>query len=89
MKVYKFSAIYCGPCRMYASTFKKIKEEYKDRVEFLEIDIDQDEALTKQFNISSIPTTVLVDNENNEIGRYNEIIDEQKLRNLIDDALAS
>ena len=35
MKILKFSASWCGPCRVFANTFKKVSEmeEYKD-IEF-------------------------------------------------------
>jgi thioredoxin 1 len=60
MKTIKyFSAKWCGPCR----TFKPIMNEIANEgysVQF--IDIDQNETLTSQYNVKSVPTTVIEEN---------------------------
>jgi len=60
MKTMKyFSAKWCGPCR----TFKPIMNEIANEgysVQF--IDIDQNETLTSQYNVKSVPTTVIEEN---------------------------
>lgn len=69
-KIIKFSAIWCQPCRVYATTFHKVEEmeEYKD-IKFMEIDIENDdngEILAEKYQIRSVPTTILLD-ENDEL----------------------
>ena len=60
MKTIKyFSAAWCGPCK----TFKPIMNEVAGEgysVQF--IDIDQSSALAKQYNVRSVPTTVIEEN---------------------------
>lgn len=68
--VIKFSATWCGPCRVYADTFKKASEmeEYKG-IEFKSIDIENDEdgeILVEKYQIRSVPTTILAD-ENGDV----------------------
>jgi thiol-disulfide isomerase/thioredoxin len=68
MKVIKFSAPWCGPCKVYAETFKKIQvcEEFKND-DFLEINVEEDDdALTDKYSIKSVPTTIVL-NENSEV----------------------
>lgn len=69
MKILKFSASWCGPCRVFANTFKKVSEmeEYKD-IEFKSIDIESDEGelYVEKYNIRSVPTILLLD-ENDDI----------------------
>ena len=69
-KIIDASASWCGPCRVFANTFKKVSEieEYKD-IEFKSVDIENDEdadLLVAKYNIKSVPTILLLD-ENDEI----------------------
>jgi|TARA_R110002167_G_scaffold241728_1_gene446997 thioredoxin-like negative regulator of GroEL len=60
MKTVKyFTATWCGPCK----TFKPIMNEIASEgysVQF--IDIDQNQTLTSQHNVLSVPTTVIEEN---------------------------
>lgn len=69
-QVIKFSATWCAPCKAFAPTFNKVKamDEFKN-IEFKELDIEEDEEgidLVEKFQIRSVPTTVLVD-DNGEV----------------------
>ena len=70
MKILKFSASWCGPCRVFANTFKKVSEmeEYKD-IEFKSIDIESDEGelYVEKYNIRSVPTILILDENDNII----------------------
>jgi thiol-disulfide isomerase/thioredoxin len=69
-KVIKLGAEWCGPCHAYSPTFKKVSnlEEYKD-LTFEEIDIEDSEdgdIFAEKYQIKSVPTTILLD-ENDEV----------------------
>lgn len=68
--VIKFWASWCGPCTMYAPTFNKATEMLRsEEINFIEINTDDDpEELTKKYGVSSIPTTIILD-ENDEMIR--------------------
>jgi len=70
-QIFKFSASWCGPCRVFADTFKKVSEmdEYKG-IEFKSIDIENDEdgeLMVEKYQIRSVPTTVLADENGDAI----------------------
>ena len=62
MKVIKFWAEWCGPCQTYKSQWNKVVEELKDEdIEFLDINVDKDDTgLAAEYNVMSIPFTVVV-----------------------------
>ncbi len=66
-KVIKISATWCMPCHAYAKTFDAVKadERFKD-IEFEELDAEENEELCEKYGVRSIPTTIMLD-ENNEV----------------------
>jgi len=91
-KVYKFSATWCSPCKVYAQTFEKVKnmEEFKD-IEFKAIDIENDdnaEMLVEKYQIKSVPTTVLLDENDDLIYKVMGNIPQKDLIEIINQALS-
>lgn len=58
-KVYKFSASWCGPCKMLAKTLSTIESP----LPIEEVDIDANPTLTQQFRVRGVPTLVLVEDD--------------------------
>ena len=53
-----FSAEWCQPCKILGP----IMEQVAKQVPVNKVNVDYDVTLTKQYNITSVPTVVLVDN---------------------------
>lgn len=75
MKVMKFGASWCSPCKMLQNIIDGITTE----VEIESIDIDEDPKLAQQYNIRGVPTLVMVDDTGNEIKRNVGMITRDKL----------
>ena len=62
-KVIKFFADWCGPCKVYAPAFEKVKQELQsDEITFIEINVDNDtENLSGEYGVRGIPHTVVVE----------------------------
>tara|TARA_R100000008_G_C3454277_1_gene100960 strand:- start:267 stop:515 length:249 start_codon:yes stop_codon:yes gene_type:complete len=61
-----FSATWCGPCK----AFKPIMEELKREGYNIDIiDVDEQQALAKAYNVKSLPTTIIESN-GNELSRF-------------------
>ena len=81
--VIKFWAGFCGPCRDYAPVFDKIKEEFRDSVEFVEVDIDKDsEKLVTKYKVDAVPTTVFLEGTT-VVQTIKGAIPEDQLKDLI------
>ena len=90
-KVIEFSASWCAPCRAFGNTFHRVSEmkEYKN-IEFKEIDIEKDEdgeVLAEKYQVRSVPTTVLVDEDGEPIYKVMGNIPEKDLITLINESL--
>lgn len=80
MKVYKFGAEWCGPCRTLNRNLNYFKE-----CEVVNFNVDEtDEETLNKYNIRNIPVTILVDDNDNELYRWvglfnvNEIAEKMK-----------
>lgn len=50
-----FYADWCGPCQTLLPTVEKLAEEYKDTVEILKVNIDEQKTIASHFKVKSIP----------------------------------
>lgn len=66
--VIDFSASWCGPCKMMAPILEDVADKYKGKYYFYQIDVDSEEYLAQRFQISAVPTIVVL-KKGNEIGR--------------------
>ena len=62
-------AEWCGPCKMMAPFFEEISEldEFKN-VKFCKVNVDEEEEIAELFNVSAIPTFIILKNKQ-EIAR--------------------
>lgn len=87
IKVVKMWASWCGPCRMYNPVFQKVTEENKnENIEFSDVDIENDpNNLKVVYGISSIPFTVIVDEDGQVLRKKAGYMREEQLLNFINE----
>ena len=54
-----FWAAWCGPCRMIAPVLDELAEEMDGKVRFAKLNVDENQQIAYQFQVSSIPTFIL------------------------------
>jgi thioredoxin 1 len=68
VKVKRFTAVWCGPCRQLAPTFNELANEFPN-VSFETIDVDTSPDPVQEYMITSVPT-VIVEHNGNAVQRY-------------------
>ena len=58
--VVDFSATWCGPCKMLAPVLEEVSEEYAGKVDFFNVDVDENPDLAMQYKIMNIPALVVL-----------------------------
>lgn len=82
--VIDFNATWCGPCQQFGPVFHKVADEYSDKAVFASADVDVCTELAAQYQISSIPTIVIIypgDREPVSTGGY---MNEQEFKTFLD-----
>ena len=57
-----FHALWCGPCKVQSPILKELAAELGDRVKVIKIDVDQNSAISSQYQIQSVPTLIVFKN---------------------------
>ena len=89
-KIVDAKASWCGPCRVFANTFKKVSEMEKYKgIEFKSIDIEEDEGelYVERYNIRSVPTILLLDENDNIIYKLSGNVPIDDFIDIIDNAM--
>ena len=58
MKILKFSAFWCQPCKALTKTLQSVN---LDGFELQEVDIEENQELAAKYSIRNVPTMVMVD----------------------------
>ncbi len=58
--VFYFTAEWCGPCKKTRPIVEDLK---KEGFQFQMIDADYEQLLVKRFEVKSVPTFILIENE--------------------------
>lgn len=86
MVIVNFSSERSNSCQIFAPEFAAISQEYRGRVAFARVDVDQNADLVTQYNVDGIPTLLFFKN-GQEINRIKGIVMRDKLRRQVEGAL--
>jgi thioredoxin 1 len=81
MKVLKFQASWCGPCKSLSKIIESVKDEIKVPIE--EIDIDEHSDIAATYGIRNVPTMVLIDGDT-EVSRKVGVLNAAQLKEFLE-----
>ncbi len=77
-----FFAEWCGPCHMQTPILEALAVELAGKATIVKLDIDKAQAVTTQFQVTSVPTLVLL-RDGKEVKRVVGLRDAEALKKLI------
>jgi thioredoxin 1 len=72
-----FWAPWCNPCKSIATHLDELSVEFKDKVQILKIDIDQNFKTGAKYGVRGIPTMIMFEGNNtvgSKVGAHNKEI---------------
>lgn len=82
MKVLKFYASWCAPCKGLAMIVEGVKDQIDTEVE--DVNIEENIELAQKYGVRSVPTLVLVDDDGKEIKKKTGMMNEEQFLEFID-----
>lgn len=81
IKIIRFTASWCGPCKMLAPIFGEVQNKVSD-VMFETIDVDTNRDKATQYSVSSVPT-VIIEKDGQIVNRFSGVKPKSAIISLI------
>ncbi|MCL6581081.1 MAG: thioredoxin [Firmicutes bacterium] len=81
-----FWAPWCGPCRMLAPVVEAIAEEYDGRLTVVKLNVDDNPAMARRYQVMGIPTLILF-KDGQPVDRMVGYMAKEDLRRRVDASL--
>ncbi|HSX37860.1 MAG TPA: thioredoxin [Chlamydiales bacterium] len=81
-----FYANWCGPCRMLTPVLDQVAQEMQEKAAIGKVDIDVEQQTAGRFQITSVPTMILV-KDGNEVGRIVGLRNADAIKDFITSAM--
>lgn len=81
IKIIRFTASWCGPCKMLAPIFGEVQNEVSG-VSFETVDVDINKDRATQYSVSSVPT-VIIEKDGQVVNRFSGVKPKNAIISLI------
>lgn len=78
VKFMELGAEWCGPCQSMKPVIEQLKKEYKGKVEFVAIDVDENRDAAEKYNVSAIPVQ-LIFKDDKQVFRHVGVISKEDI----------
>jgi len=81
-----FKADWCGPCKMMIPILKQVKQNFKDQIKIIKIDIDQTPSVAQKYAVRGVPTLILF-KKGKSVWRQSGVLQANELNTIINSHL--
>ena len=77
-----FKADWCGPCKTMIPILKEVKQQLKDSVAIIKIDVDKNPTVTAKYQIRGVPT-LMIFKESKQVWKQSGVVQANQLIEII------
>ncbi len=87
----KFSAPMCSDCQKMAEVLREVEGDYKDKVDFVEISVNQNSAQVREqirrYDVKLVPTMIFLNAGGQQVARVEGAISKDELTKYLNEGL--
>jgi thioredoxin 1 len=80
-----FYADWCGPCKTQDPILEELEADMDSSVEFEKIDVDEEQETANEYQVRSIPTLV-VENDDGVVERFIGVTQREEIESALEEA---
>ena len=77
-----FKADWCGPCKMMTPILKEVKQQLKDAISIIKIDVDKNPSVASKYQVRGVPTLIIF-KEGRQVWKQSGVIQADTLVQII------
>lgn len=77
-----FKADWCGPCKTMIPILKDVKQQLKETISIIKIDVDKNPLIASQYQVRGVPTLIIF-KEGKEVWKQSGVVQENQLIEII------
>ena len=77
-----FKADWCGPCKTMIPILKEVKQQLKETISIIKIDVDKNPSIASQYQIRGVPT-LMIFKEGKEVWKQSGVLQANQLIEII------
>ena len=77
-----FKADWCGPCKSMIPILKDVKQQLKETISIIKIDVDKNASIASQYQIRGVPT-LMIFKDGKEVWKQSGVVQANQLIEII------
>ena len=77
-----FKADWCGPCKTMIPILKDVKQQLKETISIIKIDVDKNPLIASQYQVRGVPTLIIF-KEGKEVWKQSGVVQVNQLVEII------
>lgn len=81
-----FGATWCSPCKRQLPILENMSDDFKDKIKFVSLDVDDSPIASSKFSVKSIPT-IMIFSGGKSVGSKTGLMNPNLLKEFISNSL--
>lgn len=86
-QIIKFTSAMCLDCKKLGSVMKEVYPKYSDKINLIEIQVQNNDEYTKKqiekYDVTLVPTMIIINSKGKKLAKYEGFVEKNKLEKIM------